>query len=99
MDGMKLLNFGAVKAGKSVKRQTTLINRTKVPVTFDLIMSPTSPRGVTLAQSLSIGPSRVTLKPNDTCAVSVKLCSNERIHAFSEEVNILFKSTLNAFPC
>ncbi|XP_063716545.1 hydrocephalus-inducing protein homolog isoform X4 [Symsagittifera roscoffensis] len=85
-DGMKLLNFGSVKAGKQAKKQTTLTNHTKVPVTFDLCMSPTSPRGVTLAQSVSITPSKVTMKPNESVNVVVKLCSNERIPAFSEEV-------------
>ena len=84
---MKLLNFGSVKAGKQAKKQTTLTNHTKVPVTFDLCMSPTSPRGVTLAQSVSITPSKVTMKPNESVNVVVKLCSNERIPAFSEEVS------------
>ena len=87
IDGTKQLNFGCVKAGKTVKKQTTLINRSKVPLTFELSMAPTSPRGVTLAQSISLAPVGATLKPNESVAVTVALSSEERIPNFSEEVS------------
>ena len=86
IDGAKQLNFGSVKAGKTAKKQTTLINRSKVALTFELSMAPTSPRGVTLAHSISLAPLRATVKPNESCTVTVALSSQERIPNFSEEV-------------
>ncbi|XP_030060864.1 hydrocephalus-inducing protein homolog [Microcaecilia unicolor] len=82
----KVVNFGALQVGQSVKRVVPIVNNSAASLTFSVAITPTmqalhDPKVLTLCPSMEI-----TLKPQDTWKVEVTFSPKSRIQSFAEEV-------------
>ena len=79
------MNFGALRVGQSVERVVKVRNSSAAPITFLLVITPSS---LQLQQTLKVTPSsEITLQPNGgSCNVHVAFSPNTRIPQFTEEV-------------
>ncbi|CAJ0963871.1 unnamed protein product, partial [Ranitomeya imitator] len=83
----KVLNFGAVNIGQTMKRAISIVNRSLAPVSCTLHLSPNVP-ALQDPQVLSLSPSgKVTLPARGgLCQLEVQFTPRSRIAPFAEEV-------------
>ncbi|XP_077145064.1 hydrocephalus-inducing protein homolog isoform X4 [Ranitomeya variabilis] len=83
----KVLNFGAVNIGQTMKRAISIVNRSLAPVSCTLQLSPNVP-ALQDPQVLSLSPSgKVTLPARGgLCQLEVQFTPPIRIAPFAEEV-------------
>ncbi|XP_036605974.1 hydrocephalus-inducing protein homolog [Trichosurus vulpecula] len=82
----KIVKFGALLPGQTVKRTTSIVNNSLIPLTFNLtsmfnIMELTDPKVVTWTPC-----SNITLKPQEVCKVEIVFSPNKRVPQFNEEI-------------
>nr|XP_033799169.1 hydrocephalus-inducing protein homolog isoform X3 [Geotrypetes seraphini] len=82
----KVVNFGVLQVGQSVKKIVPIVNKSDASLTFSLGITPTmqalqDPKVFTLSPSMEI-----TLKPQDIWKVELTISPKSRIPPFTEEV-------------
>ncbi|XP_069822484.1 hydrocephalus-inducing protein homolog isoform X3 [Dendropsophus ebraccatus] len=83
----KVINFGAVNIGQTIKRVIPIVNKSLAPVTCSLHLSPSAP-ALQEPKVLSLSPScEVTLPAhNGLCKLEMQFTPQSRIASFAEEV-------------
>ena len=86
----KVIKFGTLQVGQTVRRSVPIINRSPAQITFHVAIMPTNPR-IYKQNAIKVAPSQeVTLAPNGgTMTVDVTFSPKSRISHFTEEVNVL----------
>uniref|UniRef100_A0A4X2JPP9 HYDIN axonemal central pair apparatus protein n=1 Tax=Vombatus ursinus TaxID=29139 RepID=A0A4X2JPP9_VOMUR len=92
----KIVKFGALLPGQTVKRTASIMNNSLIPLTFNLtsefnIVELNDPKVMTLTPC-----SNVTLKPQEVCKVEIVFSPQKRIPQFSEEILLEYAGLLRA---
>lgn len=85
----KMLKFGALRVGQTVKRTIPIINRSPAPLSFNVAITPLSPFLQQLPAVLKLAPSeQIDLKPKGGKAnLEMVFTPKSRIPQFTEEVS------------
>ena len=84
----KVVKFGTLQVGQTVRRSVPIINRSPAPISFHVAIMPTNPR-LYKQNAIKVSPSQeVTLAPRGgSMVVDVSFSPKSRISHFTEEVN------------
>ena len=84
----RLVNFGALRVGESIKRTVPVINNSPAPLSFTVVITPLSSILQQLPNVLSLAPTKeIYLKPKGgTCNLDLVFTPKCRIPQFTEEV-------------
>lgn len=85
----KLFDLGTLQIGKVSKKTLQLINRSTIPVDFNLVLEPKCEQLHKDRSILSVTPTQnLHLAPNETLEVAVRFAPKSRIQRFAEELGM-----------
>lgn len=86
----KVVKFGAMKVGQTLKKIVPIVNNSPAPISFRLALNPTSPALQEPGVVKFTPTDEITLQPKGgTTKVEVVMSPKTRVAQFSEEVGVI----------